>query len=101
MIAVGGGAQGGLWTRIVSDVTGAEQQVPAETVGAAYGDALLATLATGVDVDPQRWNPIIETIRPDPAHTDRYQAFYQRYRELYEATKEIAHFLAQQQRTAG
>ncbi|GDY29668.1 FGGY-family carbohydrate kinase [Gandjariella thermophila] len=100
IVAVGGGAQGGLWTRIVSDVTGTEQQVPAETVGAAYGDALLAAVATGQEVDPERWNPIIEVIRPDPGRAERYQAYYRRYRELYKATREIAHFLAEEQRAA-
>ena len=34
LVAVGGGTQGGLWTQIVSDVTGREQVVPAQTIGA-------------------------------------------------------------------
>ena len=46
LVAVGGGTQGGLWTQIVSDITGQEQQIPAEMIGAAYGDALLAGIAT-------------------------------------------------------
>jgi xylulokinase len=101
LVAVGGGAQGGLWTRIVSDVTGVPQQVPAETVGACYGDALLAAIATRQDVDPERWNPVAEVVRPDPKHSARYDAYYQRYRELYQATSGIAHFLAAEQRDAG
>jgi xylulokinase len=101
MVAVGGGAQGGLWTRIVADVTGEEQQVPAETVGAAYGDALLAALATGHDADPGLWNPISDVIRPDPDRAGHYGAYYRHYRELYETTKGIAHFLAREQHTAG
>lgn len=100
LVAVGGGTQGGLWTQIVSDVTGASQQVPGETVGAAYGDALLAGLATDTAVAPDEWNPITHTVRPDPANTERYAAFYTRYRELYEATTDIVHFLAEQQRSA-
>src|SRR3954470_985020 len=44
VVAVGGGTQGGLWTQIVSDISGLEQQVPAETIGAPYGDALLAAI---------------------------------------------------------
>ncbi|MBF6150408.1 FGGY-family carbohydrate kinase, partial [Nocardia nova] len=32
LVAVGGGTKGGLWTRIVSDVTGLPQQLPADTV---------------------------------------------------------------------
>ena len=48
IVAVGGGTQGGLWTQIVSDVTGREQQVPDQTIGASYGDALLAAIGTGL-----------------------------------------------------
>ena len=40
LVAVGGGTRGGLWTQIVSDVTGQEQHVPADTTGAALGDAV-------------------------------------------------------------
>lgn len=34
-VAVGGGTKGGLWTRIVSDVTGKTQELPKETIGAS------------------------------------------------------------------
>jgi xylulokinase len=100
LVAVGGGTQGGLWTRIVSEVTGAEQQVPTETVGACLGDALLAAVATGMDVDPETWNPADHTVRPDAAATERYDEFYRRYRELYPATADVAHFLAAEQYAA-
>jgi xylulokinase len=100
LVAVGGGTQGGLWTRIVSDVTGQEQQVPAETVGAAFGNALLAGIGTGAAVDPDHWNPVTEIVRPDAANKERYDSFYHHYRSLYDATVPIAHFLAGQQRAA-
>lgn len=100
LVAVGGGTRGGLWTRIVSDVTGLPQQIPAETIGACLGDALLAAEATGVEVDPVRGNPIAETVVPDPANVALYEDFYQRYRALYPATSDIAHFLAAQQHAA-
>lgn len=98
LVGVGGGTQGGLWTQIVSDVTGQEQQIPAETVGAAFGNALLAGVGTGVAVDPDNWNPVTTTVRPNPANTERYDAFYRHYRELYDSTVRTAHFLAEQQR---
>ncbi|WP_158891251.1 FGGY-family carbohydrate kinase [Amycolatopsis anabasis] len=100
LVAVGGGTQGGLWTQIVSDVTGAEQQVPAETIGAALGDALLAGVATGLEPDVAAWNPVATTVRPDPERTPLYDEFYARYRELYPSTVDVAHFLAEQQRAA-
>ncbi|GAB3284354.1 FGGY-family carbohydrate kinase [Parasphingorhabdus pacifica] len=100
LVGVGGGTRGGLWTRIVSDITGRDQQIPAETVGAAFGDALLAGIGTGAAVRPDEWNPVATTVHPEPANTERYDAFYQHYRELYESTVRTAHFLAAEQRTA-
>jgi xylulokinase len=93
LVAVGGGTQGGLWTQIVSDVTGLPQQVTRESIGASLGDAMLAAAADGGDVSG--WNPVVETVQPDPGRP--YEEFYARYRELYPATADIAHFLAEQQ----
>ncbi|MCR6490358.1 FGGY-family carbohydrate kinase [Amycolatopsis sp. OK19-0408] len=98
LVAVGGGTKGGLWTQIVSDVTGLPQQIPAETIGACLGDALLAAEAVGME--PPRGNPIAATVTPDPVRGERYEEFYRHYRALYEATAETAHFLAGQH-TAG
>ncbi|MGA8117078.1 MAG: FGGY-family carbohydrate kinase [Actinocatenispora sp.] len=100
LVAVGGGTQGGLWTQIVSDVTGCDQQVPRETIGAALGDAVLAAVATGAEPDVAAWNPVDRTVRPDPDRGRRYDGFYRRYRQLYPATADIAHFLAGEQHAA-
>jgi xylulokinase len=102
LVAVGGGTQGDLWTQIVTDVTGLEQQIPAETIGAALGDAMFAGLAVGV-VTPQSangWNPVARTLRPDPERHREYTEYYRMYRKLYPATTEIAHFLAGRQHAA-
>lgn len=101
LVAVGGGTRGGLWTQIVSDVTGREQQVPADTTGAALGDALLAARALGLPADVATWNPIVATVTPDPERTARYDGFHAHYRALYPATADAAHFLAEQQRRDG
>ena len=93
LVAVGGGTRGGLWTQIVSDVTGLPQEVTRESVGASLGDAMLAASADGVDVSS--WNPIVDTVQPDP--TRPYEEFYAHYRSLYPATVDVAHFLAEQQ----
>ncbi|MEJ2888829.1 FGGY-family carbohydrate kinase [Actinomycetospora aeridis] len=101
LVAVGGGTRGGLWTQIVSDVTGRDQQVPADTTGAALGDALLAARALGAEADAGVWNPIVATVRPDSERTARYDAFHEHYRALYPATADAAHFLAEDQRRGG
>jgi xylulokinase len=97
IVAVGGGTQGGLWTQIVSDVAGIQQDLPTETVGACLGDALLAAVASGMDVTADQWNPIARTVTPIPEHTAKYDRFYAHYRSLYPATQATAHFLAEEQ----
>ncbi len=92
LVAVGGGVQGGLWTRIVTDVTGVPQDVPEQTVGAALGDAWLAAVATGAEPRLRDWNPVARTIEPDPAAREVYDRFHPHYRSLYTATRETAHF---------
>ncbi|HEY2674207.1 MAG TPA: FGGY-family carbohydrate kinase [Rugosimonospora sp.] len=94
LVAVGGGTQGGLWTQIVSDVTGRAQDLPRHTIGACYGDALLAGQAIGAVSDSASWNPIVSTVRPDPANTATYERLYRAYRDLYEATAPIVHRLS-------
>jgi xylulokinase len=96
VVAVGGGTQGGLWTRIVSDVIDREQQVPRETIGASYGAARLAAEAVGFG-SPATWNPIETVIPPDAAAREVYDGLYRDYLELYPATRRIAHDLSHRQ----
>ena len=93
IVAVGGGTQGGLWARIVSDVTGRPQLVPEKTIGASYGAAYLAASSAG-EVSIEDWNPIVEHLEPDPDARAGYDRLYAAYRELYPATVGIAHTLA-------
>jgi xylulokinase len=94
LVAVGGGAQGGLWTQIVSDVTGHEQIVPAETIGAAYGDALLAAIGTGLVPPGTDWARTRRVVTPDPAKAAVYEDLFESYCSLYPATREVVHRLA-------
>lgn len=100
VVAVGGGTRGGLWTRIVSDVTGLAQVVPSTTIGAAYGAAYLAARTT-IGAAIADWNPPARTVVPNPALRTGYDELYAAYRRLYPATRTIAHTLAARQRTLG
>ena len=94
-VAVGGGTRGGLWTQIVSDVTGiARQEIPETTIGASYGDALFAARAVGLAGADTHWNRAEEAIEPDPERHAAYEELYSVYRELYPATREQMHRLA-------
>jgi xylulokinase len=94
IVAVGGGTRGSLWTRIVSDITGREQVVPTQTVGASYGGAFLAAQAV-TDATIEDWNPVHEVLEPrqHPACSD----LYQHYRDLYTSTRDLSHSLAARQ----
>ncbi|WP_055490942.1 FGGY-family carbohydrate kinase [Streptomyces sp. TP-A0356] len=100
VVAVGGGTRGGPWTRIVSDVTGLEQEIRAVTLGASYGAAFLAASAID-DPDIDTWNPVRERIAPDEHRGRVYDDLYDLYLRLYPATRDIAHALARHQRSVG
>jgi xylulokinase len=102
LIAVGGGARE-LWTQIVSDVTGLAQSVPRHTIGAAYGDAFLAAVGTGLATreDIADWNPVESTVVPDPGRGRIYDELYDHYLALYASTRETQHALAARQHANG
>lgn len=93
VVAVGGGVQGGLWTQIVSDVTHQPQELRAVSIGASYGGALLAAQLI-TDATIEAWNPVRELLSPRPETVDRYDRLYELYRELYRATADVVHQLA-------
>ncbi|MBF6612615.1 MAG: FGGY-family carbohydrate kinase [Chloroflexi bacterium] len=94
LVAVGGGTKGGLWAQIVSDVTGREQVLPRQTIGASYGDALLAGMGSGLVKQAVEWNPPAAVVVPEPHTRQLYDTLYLVYRELYPATRPAAHALA-------
>jgi xylulokinase len=88
-VAVGGGVAGTLWPQIVSDVCGRAQDIPAQTVGASYGDALLAAAAAGLVPPDTDWTQIVATVHPRPELADLYDRRYGVYRDLYTATRPL------------
>jgi xylulokinase len=96
VVAVGGGTQGALWTQVVSDITGREQELRTHSVGASYGGALLAAQLVGkADIDA--WNPVKEVVAPRRAAATSYDEIYRLYRSLYTSTAGVAHALAARQ----
>jgi xylulokinase len=94
IFAVGGGTQGGLWTQIVSDVTHREQLVPAQAMGASYGDALLAAIGTGLQPPDADWSRVGTRVEPSLADRAIYDELYATYVDLYPASREQIHRLA-------
>ena len=99
LIAIGGGAQDALWLQICSDVAGLPQDVPQQTIGAAYGDAYIAGMAAGLFSDygelRDRWVKIDRRIQPDLAAKATYDALYAIYRDLYRDNRERMRRLSQ------
>jgi xylulokinase len=101
LVAVGGGTRGGLWAQIVSDVTDRDQDIPTHTIGASYGDAHLAGMAAGLVPLEARWSEVTGTVRPNGTVRSLYDQLYKVYRQLYPATRDLAHELAEVQLAVG
>lgn len=67
-------------------------------IGAAYGDALLAARAVGLAEADTDWSRISSTVEPNAENRKVYDELYGIYRELYPATREQSHRLAEMQR---
>ena len=94
VLAVGGGTQTSLWPQVVSDVTGRTQVVPAQTVGASYGDALMAAIGVGLVPPATSWAVEAATVEPNPRHRAVYDELYGAYVALYPAVRPVVHTLA-------
>jgi xylulokinase len=98
LVAVGGGAKNLLWLQIVSDVSGLPQDVPERTIGASYGDAFIAGLATGIVTGPETlqrdWVTLAMQLQPNVDLRTVYDAYYEVYRRIYESAKDELHMLA-------
>ncbi len=96
-VAVGGGTKGGLWTQVMSDVCGIEQVLPKLAIGASYGDALISAQNVGEADESTSWMKVSAHVQPNAENKGLYDDFFGRYLELYPATQDIAHFLADHQ----
>lgn len=124
ILAVGGGTKNAVWLQCLADILEEEILVPEVTVGASYGDALMAALAAGAfDRDEKktsdstdkeadaadhvssgketaRWEKLAETvrisrtIRPAKEHQKIYRAQFALWKELYARNKDLMHRLS-------
>jgi len=91
--ASGGGARSALWLTIVASVLGLPLELTAAEEGAAFGAALLGGVAAGVFADVHQaveaCVSVRETVEPDPAWQEAYEAAYPRFRSLYPALRPL------------
>lgn len=96
VMAVGGGTRNALWMQILADVSGQAFRTPAVTLGAAYGDALLAAVGAGAIPGFEGLRGMFRydrTYQPE-AHSHRlYQDYYRRFEALYPLVRADMHAL--------
>jgi len=91
MVLNEGGAVSRLWRRIITDVFNIPTVLVRRRVGAPYGDALLAGVATGVFRDfsiAKQWFEPVEPMEPDRRNHDVYMDYFLLYKKLYEHLKD-------------
>lgn len=99
IMAVGGGTKNGTWLQIIADVLGKPVSTSRITLGAAYGDALMASLAAGFYQD---WNQLAQVTEPDcvyypePAAAAYYDRHKELFAKLYEANQPFMHTLSRE-----
>jgi xylulokinase len=79
---------------VVSDAAAVAQVVPAQTIGAAYGDALLAAIGAGLIAPTTDWTIQAGVTEPDAELAPVYAERYGLYRRLYDDTASVVHRLA-------
>ncbi|MDR1137882.1 MAG: FGGY-family carbohydrate kinase [Synergistaceae bacterium] len=92
LTAVGGGTKNPLWMQILADVSGKSIQTPAVNAGASYGDALIATIASGHNKNFSALKGIIRyetAYKPDMETNMKYEPYYDIFSRLYPATRDI------------
>jgi xylulokinase len=97
LVGVGGGTKSAVWMQTFADVLGEPQEIPATTVGASYGDAFMAALAVGIVddwADIRGWVRTERVVEPNAAAHAAYADYYAVFRDLYPATRDLQHRLA-------
>lgn len=96
LICTGGGAKNDTWLQIIADVTGYPVQVPKYSIGASYGDALIAAIGVGAVADFSQLKDLIKTGReflPDSAVSEIYSVRKEQFYQLYQNNINLMHLL--------
>ena len=89
----GGGAKSPLWKKIIANVLNLKVDVIESEEGPGYGGAMLAAVACGeyasVEEIAAKLVKVVDTVEPDPALAEKYEARYQQFKQIYPACKPI------------
>lgn len=92
----GGGAQSGLWLRVLTDVLGRPLSTTTTVDASAYGAAILAAAhAFGERVERMAddWVRVATTVEPNPRSVETYEGYYRVFADVYPATRGLMHRL--------
>lgn len=89
----GGGAKSPLWKKIIANVLNIKLDVLETEEGPGYGGAMLAAVANGefacVEEAADKLIKVVETVEPDVELAEKYEAAYQKFKEIYPACKPL------------
>ena len=97
-MCVGGGTKNPAWLQIVADITGKQVKTAEITIGASYGDAMIAAIGTGHFEDYSSLEKYIlpgSVYEPDMKNHEIYRKLKVMYGKLYQETKESMHELSE------
>ena len=91
IMAVGGGTKNPVWMQMVSDISGQEISTAAITIGASYGDAMMAAMSIDYFDDFSDLASLIKkgtTYYPDMEKHKVYKDYQKIFNKLYEDNKD-------------
>ena len=87
----GGGAKSPLWRKIMANVLDLPLDIPQTEEGPGYGGAMLAMVGCGQYASVKACADALvhttETVLPEPALAERYEAAYRKFQKIYPAVK--------------
>ncbi len=87
----GGGAKSPLWKKIIANVMNLKLDIVESEEGPGYGGAILAAVGCGaypsVEEACKNLVKVVDTVKPDPELTAKYEERYQEFRKLYPLLK--------------
>ncbi|MCD8022416.1 MAG: xylulokinase [Lachnospiraceae bacterium] len=89
----GGGAKSPLWKKIIANVLNLKVDVIESEEGPGLGGAMLAAVGCGeyasVEEAAAKIVRVVDTIEPDPALVEKYEARYAQFKQIYPACKPL------------
>ena len=89
----GGGAKSPLWKKMIANIMNLKVDVLEVEEGPSLGGAMLAAVGCGaypdVETIGKKLTKIVDTVEPEPALVEKYEARYKKFRELYPTMKPL------------